>query len=70
MCLVGLARSKYQLAFTCEKKTFIRRKPTEVLNRLTGSRSMLSNNFKQGILVSASKPVEVLNKVTSTRAML
>ena len=49
---------------------FIRRKPVEVLNRLAGIGSMLSNIFKKGSLVGASKPVVVLNRIAGSEAML
>ena len=49
---------------------FIRSKLARVLIRIAGSRSMLSNIFKQGSLVSASKPVGVLNRLTGSGAML
>ena len=56
--------------FKKNKQTCIRSKPVGVLNKLAGSGSMLSNIFKQGILVSASKPVVVLNKIAGSGAML
>ena len=48
----------------------IQGKPAGVLNRPTGSRSMISKNLQQGSSINASKPIRVLNRLAGSGTML